>query len=37
VYLWLVLGYLALLAAFNFYRARQVKSQEDFKIGRAHV
>jgi Na+/proline symporter len=32
IYLWLVLGYLALLAGFNFYRAKQVKSQEDFMV-----
>jgi SSS family solute:Na+ symporter/sodium/proline symporter len=32
VYLWLILGYLAVLMALNFLRARRVKSQEDFMV-----
>jgi SSS family solute:Na+ symporter/sodium/proline symporter len=31
-YLWVVLGYLVVLAGFNFYRARKVESQEDFMV-----
>jgi len=31
-YLWVVLAYLLVLAGFNFYRSRQVKSQEDFMV-----
>ncbi|MBI4702396.1 MAG: hypothetical protein HY744_14845 [Deltaproteobacteria bacterium] len=31
-YLYVVLGYLLVLGAFNFLRARQVKSQEDFMV-----
>jgi Na+/proline symporter len=31
-YLWVVLAYLLVLAGFNFYRARQVKTQEDFMV-----
>lgn len=31
-YLYVVLGYLLLLAGFNFVRSRQVKSQEDFMV-----
>ncbi len=32
VYLWMILGYLLVLAGFNFWRARQVKSQDDFMV-----
>jgi SSS family solute:Na+ symporter/sodium/proline symporter len=32
LYLWLILGYLLLLMALNFLRARRVKSQEDFMV-----
>jgi Na+/proline symporter len=32
LYLWLILGYLAVLMALNFIRARRVKSQEDFMV-----
>ena len=31
-YLWIILGYLLVLTAFNFWRARQVKSQDDFMV-----
>jgi len=31
-YLWVILAYLLFLTAYNFYRARQVKSQEDFMV-----
>ena len=31
-YLWTILGYLLVLAAFNFYRARQIKTQDDFMV-----
>jgi len=31
-YLWVVLAYLLVMAGFNFYRARQIKSQEDFMV-----
>jgi Na+/proline symporter len=31
-YLYVVLAYLLVLAGFNFYRSRQVKSQEDFMV-----
>jgi len=31
-YLWVIVGYLALLTAFNFYRARKVKTQDDFMV-----
>jgi solute:Na+ symporter, SSS family len=31
-YLWVILGYLLVLAGFNFYRARQVKTQDDFMV-----
>ena len=31
-YLWMILAYLLVLAGFNFYRARQVKSQDDFMV-----
>lgn len=31
-YLWVILGYLLVLAGFNFYRARQIKTQEDFMV-----
>jgi SSS family solute:Na+ symporter/sodium/proline symporter len=31
-YLWVILGYLLVLTAFNFYRSRQIKSQEDFMV-----
>ena len=32
IYLYIILGYLAVLLGFNFYRARQVKSQDDFMV-----
>jgi Na+/proline symporter len=32
LYLWLILGYLGVLMALNFVRARQVKNQEDFMV-----
>ncbi len=32
VYLYVILGYLLVLTAFNFYRSRQVKSQDDFMV-----
>lgn len=32
IYLWLILGYLVVLMALNFLRARRVKSQEDFMV-----
>ncbi|MBI5480648.1 MAG: sodium:solute symporter family protein [Deltaproteobacteria bacterium] len=32
LYLWLILGYLVVLMALNFIRARRVKSQEDFMV-----
>jgi len=31
-YLWVILGYLLVLTGFNFYRARQIKSQDDFMV-----
>jgi SSS family solute:Na+ symporter len=31
-YLYVILGYLLILTAFNFYRARQIKSQDDFMV-----
>ena len=31
-YLWVMLAYLLVLAGFNFYRSRQVKSQDDFMV-----
>jgi len=31
-YLWVILGYLLVLTAFNFYRARRVKTQDDFMV-----
>ncbi len=31
-YLWMILGYLLILAGFNFWRAKQVKSQDDFMV-----
>ena len=31
-YLWVILAYLVVLTGFNFYRARQVKSQDDFMV-----
>ncbi len=31
-YLWVVLAYLLVMAAFNFVRARQIRSQEDFMV-----
>ena len=31
-YLWIILGYLLVLTAFNLYRARQVKTQDDFMV-----
>ncbi|HEY3356512.1 MAG TPA: sodium:solute symporter family protein [Polyangia bacterium] len=32
LYLWLILGYLVVLMALNFVRARRVKNQEDFMV-----
>ncbi len=32
IYLYVILGYLLALTAYNFYRARQVKSQDDFMV-----
>ncbi len=32
VYLWLILGYLLVLGAYNFWRAKKVKSQDDFMV-----
>ena len=32
IYLFCILAYLLVLLGFNFYRARQVKSQEDFMV-----
>lgn len=32
VYLYIILAYLLVLTAFNFYRSRRVKSQEDFMV-----
>ena len=31
-YLWVILGYLLALTAFNLYRSRQVKTQDDFMV-----
>ena len=31
-YLWVILGYLLVLTGFNFYRSRQIKTQEDFMV-----
>jgi len=31
-YLWVILAYLLVLTGFNFYRSRQIKSQEDFMV-----
>jgi SSS family solute:Na+ symporter/sodium/proline symporter len=31
-YLWVILGYLLVLAGFNLYRSRQVKTQDDFMV-----
>jgi SSS family solute:Na+ symporter/sodium/proline symporter len=31
-YLWVILAYLLVLAGFNVYRSRQIKSQEDFMV-----
>jgi SSS family solute:Na+ symporter/sodium/proline symporter len=31
-YLWVILGYLLVLTAYNFHRARAVKTQEDFMV-----
>ena len=31
-YLWMILGYLLILAGFNFWRAKQVTSQDDFMV-----
>ena len=31
-YLWIILGYLLVLTVFNLYRARQVKTQDDFMV-----
>jgi len=32
IYLWIILAYLLVLTGFNFYRAKRVKSQEDFMV-----
>jgi len=32
VYLYVILGYLIVLLAFNFYRSRKIKSHEDFMV-----
>ncbi len=32
IYLWIILAYLLILTGFNFYRAKRVKSQEDFMV-----
>ena len=32
IYLWIILAYLLVLTGFNFYRARKVKSQEEFMV-----
>ncbi|MBC8357723.1 MAG: hypothetical protein H8E54_02090, partial [Candidatus Aminicenantes bacterium] len=32
IYLYIILAYLLVLTVFNFYRARRVKSQEDFML-----
>jgi SSS family solute:Na+ symporter/sodium/proline symporter len=32
IYLYIILGYLLVLTAFNFLRARRIKSQEDFQV-----
>jgi SSS family solute:Na+ symporter/sodium/proline symporter len=32
VYLYLILGYLLVLAGFNFYRAKQIKSRDDYMV-----
>jgi SSS family solute:Na+ symporter/sodium/proline symporter len=32
IYLWIILGYLLVLTGFNFYRARQVKTQDDMMV-----
>jgi len=34
-YLYIILAYLIVLTGFNFYRARRVKSQEDFMVARS--
>jgi SSS family solute:Na+ symporter len=31
-YLWVILGYLLVLTGFNFYRSRQIKTQDDFMV-----
>jgi SSS family solute:Na+ symporter len=31
-FLWIILAYLLVLTAFNFYKARKIKSQEDFMV-----
>jgi len=31
-YLWVILGYLLVLAGFNLYRARQIKTQDDYMV-----
>jgi SSS family solute:Na+ symporter/sodium/proline symporter len=31
-YLWVILGYLLVLTGVNFYRSRQIKTQEDFMV-----
>ena len=32
IYLWIILAYLLILTGVNFYRARRVKSQEDYML-----
>jgi len=32
IYLWVILAYLVVLTGFNFYRARQVKTQDDMMV-----
>lgn len=32
IYIWIILAYLLVLTGFNFYRAKRVKSQEDFMV-----
>ncbi len=31
-YLWIILGYLLVLTGFNFYRSRQIKTQDDYMV-----
>lgn len=32
IYLWVILAYLLVLTGYNFYRSRQIKSQDDFMV-----